>query len=297
MDLRLLEIFCCVYEEKSFSKAAKRLYLTQPTISGHIKSLEEYFGTPLFDRLGREIKPTRAGRLLYEHGRQIVDLKKVMVEGMSRFLNRLEGQLHLGASTIPGEYLLPSVIGRFRETHPNVQVNLVIRDTKAIINDVEDGRLELGFVGARVPDRNLTFREFARDQLVLVAPMTPRWKKTQAVSLHELKQEPLLIREPGSGTRMILERKLDELGHTLDDFNVIAQLGSTTAIKEAIKAKLGLSILSHLAVQTELAAQLMKTIRIREIETIERDFFVVINARRVRSPLCEAFLEHMDIHL
>jgi DNA-binding transcriptional LysR family regulator len=297
VDLRLLEIFCCVYEEKSFSKAAKRLYLTQPTISGHIKSLEEYFGTPLFDRLGREIKPTRAGRLLYEHGRQIVDLKKVMVEGMSRFLNRLAGQLHLGASTIPGEYLLPSVIGRFREAHPNVQINLVIRDTKAIINEVEDGRLELGFVGARVPDRSLTFTEFARDQLVLVAPLTPRWKKTTSLRLSELKTEPLLIREPGSGTRMIFERKLDELGENLDDFNVIAQFDSTTAIKEAIKAKIGVSILSHLAVQTELAARLMKTIRIREIETLERDFFAVINARRVRSPLCEAFLEHMDLHL
>lgn len=297
MDLRLLEIFCCVYEEKSFSKAARRLYLTQPTISGHIKSLEEYFGTPLFDRLGRGIKPTRAGRLLYEHGRRIVELKQVMVAGMNRFLNRLEGQLQLGASTIPGEYLLPPIIGRFRETHPNIQVSLIIRDTKAIIADVEDGRIELGFVGARVPDRNLTFTEFATDQLILVAPMTPRWKKTSVVSLRALKKEPLLIREPGSGTRIMLERKLDELGHNLEDFTIVAQLGSTTAIKEAVKAQIGLSILSHLAVQTELAAGLMKTIRIREIQTLERDFFAVVNAKRARSPLCEAFLEHMNLHL
>ncbi|MBI3949539.1 MAG: LysR family transcriptional regulator [Acidobacteria bacterium] len=292
-----MEIFCCVYEEKSFSKAAQRLYLTQPTISGHIKSLEEYFGTALFDRLGREIKPTRAGKLLYEHGRRIIEIKKIMVQGMSRFLNRLEGQLHLGASTIPGEYLLPSIIARFRGSHPTIQVSLMIRDTKAIIKDVEDGRVELGFVGARVPDRGLTFNEFATDRLILVVPMTPRWKKTNSISLNELKKEPLLIRESGSGTRLMFERKLNELGHNLEDFNIVAELGSTTAVKEAIKAKIGASILSHLAVQTELAAGLMKTIRIREIETLERDFFVVVNAKRARSPLCETFLEHMNLHL
>jgi DNA-binding transcriptional LysR family regulator len=297
MDLRLLEIFCCVYEEKSFSKAAQRLHLTQPTISGHIKSLEEYFGAPLFDRLGREIKPTRAGRLLYEHGRQIVEIKKLTMEGMGRFLNRLEGQLQLGASTIPGEYLLPPIIGRFREAHRHVQVSLMISDTKAIIKDVEDGRIEIGFVGARVPDRSLTFSEFAKDQLILVAPTTPRWKQTSVISLDELKKEPLLIREPGSGTRIMFERKLDELGHHLEEFNVVAELGSTTAVKEAIKAGIGVSILSHLAVQTELAARLMKPIRLREIQTLEREFFAVVNAKRTRSPLCEVFLEHMNLRL
>jgi DNA-binding transcriptional LysR family regulator len=297
MDLRLLEIFCCVFEERSFSKAARRLYLTQPTVSGHIKSLEEYFGARLFDRLGREIKPTRAGQLLYEHGHEIVRMKRAMTERMSRFLNRLEGRLHLGASTIPGEYLLPPLVGQFRDAFPHVQVTVKISDTKGVVDDVEDGRVELGFVGARVADQHLEFKSFASDRLILVVPRTPAWRKRKSVSLPDLVREPLVIREPGSGTRIMFERKLHELGHRLDEFNVVAELGSTTAVKEAIKAGVGVSILSHLSVKTELEAAIVREVRIAEIETIERSFFTVVNTKRLKSPLCEAFLEHFHLHL
>lgn len=293
MDLRLLEVFCCVYEERSFSRAAQRLHLTQPTISGHIKSLEEYFGTPLFDRLGREIKPTRAGELLYEHGHQIIDMKRRTIEGMHRFLGRLEGDLHLSTSTIPGEYLLPSMIGRFRKRYPHIRVAMTISDTRAVIAQVERGDIEIGIVGARVNNSALRFREFATDRLILVAPRTARWDGIRVLSLDQLKREPLLIREPGSGTRIVFERTLAQHGYQMEDFNIVAQLGSTTAIKEAIKANVGLSILSHLAVRTEMAAGLMKAIRIREIKRLERHFFIVTNLRRTRSPLSEAFLEFL----
>ncbi|RMG50821.1 MAG: LysR family transcriptional regulator [Acidobacteria bacterium] len=293
MDLRLLEIFCCVYEERSFSRAAQRLHLTQPTISGHIKSLEEYFGISLFDRLGREVRPTRAGELLYEHGHRIVDMKRRAIEGMHRFLGRLEGDLHLSTSTIPGEYLLPSMLGRFRKRYPHIRVAMTISDTQAVIAQVERGDIEIGIVGARVNDSTLQFREFATDRLILVAPRTDRWDRIRALSLDQLRNEPLLIREPGSGTRIVLERTLARYGYQLGDFNVVAQLGSTTAIKEAIKANVGLSILSHLAVQTEMAAGLMKAIRIREIKRLERHFFIVTNRRRTKSPLSEAFLEFL----
>ena len=136
MDLRLLEIFCAVYEEGGFSKAGSRLHLTQPTISGHIKSLEEYFGTPLFDRLGRIIQPTAAGELLYEQSRFIQERKKSITERMSKFLNGLEGKLHIGASTIPGEYLLPPIIGRFHKAYPKVEISMAVSDTQSVLRDV-----------------------------------------------------------------------------------------------------------------------------------------------------------------
>jgi DNA-binding transcriptional LysR family regulator len=214
---------------------------------------------------------------------------------MDRFLNRLGGQLNLGASTIPGEYLLPPLLGQFHQTFPHIQVILKISDTRAIIEEVEEGRVELGFVGARVADRHLEFKKFAADRLILVVPSTLTWKKKKAISLQDLLKEPLLIREPGSGTRIMFERKLDELGHRLDDFNVVAELGSTTAIKEAIKAGVGASVLSHLAVKTELAAGLVRAVHIREMKNLERHFFTVINTKRIRSPLCEAFLEHLQL--
>jgi len=291
MDLKLLEIFCCVFEEKSFSKAALRLELAQPTISGHIKSLETYFGTSLFDRLGREVQPTRAGELLYSQGRQIIDLKRSVIEGMQRYLDRLEGQIRVAASNIPGEYLLPRFLGRFRELNPRIQVQVVISDSQQVIEGVWQGRYEIGFVGARPTQPGLKFERFASDRLVLVVPPTPAWEGVDSVSLIELARKPLLLREPGSGTRLMLEQRLHEHGYRFVDFYVVAELGSTAAIKEAVKAKVGCSILSELAIQTELAAGLLRTVRIHELGTIERDFFWVIDPRRTASQLCDIFLE------
>lgn len=294
MDLKLLEIFCCVVEEKSFSKAAQRLELAQPTISGHIKALETYFGTLLFDRLGREVRPTGAGELLYSQGRQIIALKRSVIEGMQRYLDRLEGQLRVAASNIPGEYLLPRFLGHFRELHPRIQVQVVISDSQAVIEGVGQGHYEIGFVGARPAQPGFKFERFASDRLVLVVPHSPSWEGVDSISLIELARKPLLLREPGSGTRLMLEQRLHERGHRFVDFYVVAELGSTAAIKEAIKAKVGCSILSELAIQTELAAGLLKTVQIRELGNIERDFFWVIDPRRTTSPLCEIFLDALN---
>ncbi|MCP3960430.1 MAG: LysR family transcriptional regulator [bacterium] len=296
MDLRLVEIFCCVYEEKSFSKAAERLGLTQPTISGHIKALEEYFEAPLFDRLGRAIGPTAAGDVLYEHGRRIVEMKRVTIEAMDCFFNRLEGRLRLGASTIPGEHILPAIIGRFREAYPRIQVSLAIHDTREIVDWVTRGEVELGFVGAQLANPRLEFREFTADRLMLVAPPTAFWEPyDQGISLDELRKAPLLLREPGSGTRMILEQRLFELGHRLDEFQVVAELGSTTAIKEAVKAGLGASFVSSLSVEDELKEGWMRRIPTRIAEELKRSFYRVTNVERSSSPLREAFLAYLSL--
>src|SRR5437867_81537 len=291
MDLRLLEIFCAVYEEGGFSKAGSRLHLTQPTISGHIKSLEEYFGTPLFDRLGRIIQPTAAGELLYEQSRFIQERKKSITERMSKFLNGLEGKLHIGASTIPGEYLLPPIIGRFHKAYPKVEISMAVSDTQSVLRDVERRRVELGFAGARLEDGDLQFEKFASDRLILVVPNNKTWAGINSISLKELLEVPLVVREPGSGTRAIFERKLLELRHTLGEFNIVAQLGSTAAIKQGVTANVGISITSSVAVQHETSCGLMKEVKIREIKSLERDFFIVRNRKRTPSPTCEALLE------
>ena len=294
VDLRLVEIFCAVYEERSFSQAARRLKLSQPTISGHIKALESALETRVFDRLGREIQPTRAGQLLYEYGRQIGDLKKSAEEAMARFLNRLEGRLLLGASTVPGEFLLPGHIGAFAGVYPKIEVELAIRDSRAIADGVKAGVYDLGFVGARLPDEGLLFEPFASDELVLSAPATPDWRTSDGtISLEMLRRKPLLVRERGSGTRMMLERSLEHHRLELGDLNVVASLGSSAAIKEGIRSGLGASFVSSLAIQEELAQRTMRTITVRGIDTIRREFFTVIHTRRAASPLRSAFLEFL----
>ncbi|HEX2122074.1 MAG TPA: selenium metabolism-associated LysR family transcriptional regulator [Thermoanaerobaculia bacterium] len=290
MDLKLLEIFCCVYEEGNFSRAADRLNLSQPTISEHIKSLETFFGTPLFDRLGRTIHPTGAGEVLYARGRAIVELKQSVIDAMHHYLDRLEGELRIGASNVPGEYLLPRVIGRFHHSHPRIRVQVMIGDSEQIIEGVVDGRYEIGFVGSRPRQPGLELRKFASDRLVLAVP-AGAWNGAGAMSLEDLRKMPLLIREQGSGTREELEKRLHDRGAALADFNVVAELGSTAAIREAIKAGVGAAIVSHLAIADDVAAGAMTVVPVREIGTLERDLYLVTDPRRVASPARTIFLE------
>jgi len=291
VDLKLLEIFCCVYDEGSFSRAAERLGLTQPTISEHIKSLETYFNTPLFDRIGRRIRPTGAGELLYSRGRSIVEMKQSVVDVMQHYLNGAHGELRIGASNIPGEYLLPRVIGRFHATHPNVRVVVNIGDSEQIIDGVMEGRYEIGFVGSRPRQPGLELEKFASDRLVLAAPRGKSWAQIEEIALQELMRMPLLVRERGSGTRVEVENWLHSHGVALADFNIVAEMGSTAAIKEAIRENVGASIMSDLAVAADVAAGRMRIIPIREMGTLDRDFFRVIDPRRVASPVRGAFLD------
>jgi DNA-binding transcriptional LysR family regulator len=290
MDLGLLELFCVVFEERGFSKAAARLNLTQPTISEHIRTLEEQFGTPLFDRTGRQVRPTGAGELLYKHGRHLIDLRRTIHEAMSDYLHSLEGELRISASTIPGEYLLPRILGRFHKQYPKVEVLVSISDTERVHRDIEGFSADLGFAGARIHDGDLQFERFASDNLILVVPKSSRWGKRHELSLNELRSVPLLVREPGSGTRAIFERKLKTLGYSLSDFNVLAQLGSTASIKEAVGAGVGVSITSSVAVRHELRCGLMRQVRILELGRLRRDFYIVRNKRRTPSPSSKALL-------
>ncbi|NJL28213.1 MAG: LysR family transcriptional regulator [Thermoanaerobaculia bacterium] len=250
LSLRLVEVFCAVYEERSFSRAGERLQLSQPTISGHVKSLEDFFGTPLFDRRGHGVEPTPAGLHCYQHSQPILGGKHQLLTAMSRFANRLEGSLRLGASTVPGEYLLPAVIGGFHQAHPRIQVELRIRGTREIAQLVAAGEVEMGFVGAAWEEPQLSFEPFATDRMVLVAPDTAAWERPDGrIELAELLRLPIVLRETGSGTRMILEERLRRAGHPIEGLDVVAQLGSTAAIKEAVASGLGAAFVSGISVR------------------------------------------------
>jgi DNA-binding transcriptional LysR family regulator len=293
MDLRLLEIFCRVYKKRSFSGAARELHLTQPTVSAHIKELEESLGAAVFSRLGREIQPTEAGRLLYEHAKPIVGLKRNVIETMAGFLNRIEGVLTVGASSVPGECLLPRLITEFRALHPAVRGRLRISDTASTLEDVRHGDIELGAVGATVPEDDLVFEPLAEDALVLVVPGTPEWKNRRQVSMRQLRELPLIVRETGSGTRAVLERALARRKTDLSELNIVAELGSLGATKTAVRDGYGVSFISERAVASERDAGLVRIARVTELGRIPRTYYSVISRRRALSPLTRAFVEHL----
>lgn len=292
MDLRQLEVFSGVYELRSFSRTASALRLTQSTVSEHVRLLEEELGTRLFDRLSRETVPTRAGELLYGYARQMLMLRSQARQAVDDFLGQVTGTLLVGASTIPGEYVLPAVIGRFRERHPRVAITLQISDTRGIVQSVLDGQVDAGVVGADPANRGLETRALMPDELVLVVPPGHRWSGRSETTLDELKTEPLIVREAGSGSRQALERALEATGRSLGEMQVIAEMGSTGAIKQAVKAGVGVSVMSSRAAEDECRHGLLACVKLKDL-AVTRHFYVIAHASRSRSPLCRAFLDFL----
>ena len=293
MDLRRLEIFAKVAELGSFSRAAEALYLTQPTVSEHVRALEDELGVQLLDRLGRGAAVTRAGDLLLGYARRILTLAAEARQAVDQFQGRMSGELIVGGSTIPGEYVLPGVIAEFRAKYPDVSITLMIGSSRQVTTWVEEGRVEVGVVGARPANRTLEARELMSDELVVVVGAGHRWATRRGVSLDDVKAEPLIMRERGSGSRGALEQALKRAGADLGDFRIVAEMGSTQAIKQAVRTGVGIAIISQRAVELECRAKLVACVLIDDL-TITRAFSLVISRERSRSPLAQAFIEFVE---
>jgi DNA-binding transcriptional LysR family regulator len=293
LDIRQLEIFCKIKELKSFSKAADEIHLTQPTLSQHISSLEGQLGVRLFDRLGREVVLTKAGEILYRYARQILSLRREAIQSIHLFLGKTQGDLSIGGSTIPGEYILPALLGQFKKRFENVRITVKVANTMGIIEDLVQNRIELGVVGAKVENRAIEYRHFVEDELVLVVPPDHRWSNRKTATVDELLEEPFVMREAGSGSRISVERQLKPHGGpTMEQFNVVAELGSTESVKQAVKSGLGVSLVSKRAVAEELKSNLLKKVGIRGVRFL-RPFYIATNKRRSKSPLLEALIEFL----
>jgi len=277
-----------VAEFGSFSKAAEALYLTQPTVSEHIRTLEDEFGVRLLDRLGRGATVTRAGALLLSHAQRMLALSREARQAMESFQGRMSGELLIGASTIPGEYVLPALIGRFKEKYPDISITLLIGDSQAAVDWVAEGRAELAVVGARLSVRGIEYKELMPDDLVVVIRGTHAWHARKQITLEDLQSEPLLIRERGSGTRAALEGALAEVHMDLAAFRIVGEMGSTQAIKQAVKAGVGVSLMSRRAVEEECRSGLLACLRVKDLK-VARSFHLATHRERSRSPLAEAF--------
>jgi DNA-binding transcriptional LysR family regulator len=293
LDLRRLEVFVKVAELGSFSRAAETLFLTQPTVSEHVRALETELGVQLLDRLGRGARPTRAGTLLLGYAQRMLALSREAAQAIAQFQGRMSGELLVGGSTIPGEYVLPALIGAFRGKYPDVSVSLRIASSGEVQTWVEEGRVELGVIGAAPAVRALEGRQLMADELVVVVPPQHPWAGTAGITLEDLKREPLIVRERGSGSRETFEQALAGVGLGLAAFRVVAEIDSTQAIKQAVRAGLGVSIISHRAVEDECRARLLVCVKLRDLR-ISRAFHLVTHRERSRSPLAQAFLAFIE---
>ena len=289
MDMHHLKIFVSVYKYKSFTRASEELHISQPTISEHIKNLENSLDCKLFDRLGRSIMPTTEADVLYPKALQLLDDLKQIQDEITATGNGVRGSLVIGASTIPGTYILPRVAYSFKKQYPEVGFEILIEDSGKITSQVLQHELLCGIVGARITSDKLFCEPLLEDELVLVATKKVLAQKT--VSLSKLTTIPFLQRETGSGTRQTFENFLGK-NMSSDALNVVATLGSTSAVKQAAKESLGASVISRIAVQEELDNNILQEIPIRNLK-MKRKFYLVRQKKRTLPPQYLAFCKHL----
>lgn len=290
MDIHRFKIFASVFRHKNFSKASEELNLTQPTVSNHIKLLEEEFDLKLFKRSGRTISATKQAEVLYEHAIEIIESADILKKAVKATSKDMKGRLTIGASTIPGEYILPEIIFKFREIYPSFSFDVEISDSGGIIERVSRHELLMGIVGTKLPYDQIKYTTFIKDELIVVS--SPSFVKRHSIKLDELVKWPMILREEGSGTRKEIEKLLNNKGISIDDFNVAGILGSNDAVKQAAKAGLGISIVSKLSVDDELKYNILKEIKLTDIE-LKRRFYIVTHRKRTLPGLYAAFMEHV----
>jgi len=290
MEIHQLKIFTSVYKNKSFTRASAEMHISQPTISEHIKNLEISFACRLFDRLGRSIMPTAEAEILYPKALQLLDDLEQIQEEVSAAGTTIKGKLVIGASTIPGAYILPGAACSFKKQNPDVAFEILIEDSAKITNMVLQHELLCGIVGARMASDKLEYTPLIRDELVLLAAKKVINHKT--ITLEKLAKIPFLQRETGSGTRQTLESFLEKKGYTSEKFNIAATLGSTSAVLQAAKEGLGAAVISRIAAQEALAGNKLQEIRIKNLK-MQRKFYLVCQKKRTMPPQYLAFCNHL----
>jgi DNA-binding transcriptional LysR family regulator len=290
MDIHHLRIFAAVFKHKSFSKASEELYLTQPTVSDHIKTLEEEMACRLFDRLGRTIIPTKEAEALYTHALEIIEKADHIKEVVGQFKKEVAGEIVIGASTIPGTYLMPSIIAAFRKIHPSTSFQIIVSDSRDIVERVVRHELLIGIVGAKLTNHQIHYVPFMQDELIAVA--SPLLIKDGVITLQDLARIPMILREEGSGTRREVEKILESKGVALEEIEIAGIFGSTDAVKQAVKAGLGISIVSKFSVTDELKYKVLKEIKVKDVQ-MRRNFYIITHKKRTLPLSYTIFLEHV----
>jgi DNA-binding transcriptional LysR family regulator len=290
MDTRQLSAFCEVVERRSFSQAAERLGVTQPAVSLQVRALEKRLGARLLDRSGRRVEPTEAGLRLYQGAQRLLALEQQLVEEVGGAeKGELTGGLQIGASTGPGGIVMAVLVCEFQRRNPALHVSLSVFDTQRVIELVGERELELGVVGAARRHRGVRFETFFRDEVILVCPPGHRFAD-RTITLDELRSEPLIVMQEGSGVRLVLEDELRAQGLRLRDLDVRVELGLQESVKTAVQRGYGLTFISRTSVEAELAAGTLAAAHVEGFAPA-RDLALARSAGRTPTRAAQAFVD------
>ena len=290
-----MRVFITVADKKNFSKAAKALSLTQPAVSFQIQTLEQYYQTMLFDRVNRHVKLTAAGELLLDYAVHMNNLQAELERNMQQLTGHVKGELLVGASTTIGEYILPYVVGAFKQEYPDVNATIQIMNTNDIVENVNNKSFDLGIIEGPVElTENMESIAFLEDELVLAIPSNHPFATKESITLEELKTLPYITREPGSGSRLIFEQALIDADFDIEELHMVMELGSTTSIKSAIMGGLGISTISKWAIQDLVKTGKVAALTIEGL-TLKRTFNIILNNDKFHSEATGKFLDFLDM--
>lgn len=293
MNFKQLEAFVWVAELQSFTRAARQLFMSQPAVSFQIKALEEALQVTLFQRGDKKVILTEAGRLLYPEAKQMIRHYHRIKAGLDDLKGLKTGHLVVGASTIPGEYLLPLLIGGFKEKYPGIQVVLKVAGSGQVGRWIREREIDLGITGATLVGEGIECQPWLLDQLVLIVHPTHSWANIDTITLEDLKNESMILREQGSGTRRSLEQKLAEKGVSLDKIPRTMELGSTRAVITAVEANLGVSIVSKYAAKEPLTLGKVKEVQLSGVD-LSRYLYQVRHSQGFGGFAFEAFIAFIN---
>lgn len=295
MDVPLphLDTFAAAAESGGFTAAAKELGLTQAAVSQRIQSLERALGKSLFDRKGGRVALTEAGRRLHEYALRILDLHREAQRTIAGRVAPVVGELLIGASSIPGEHLLPALLAGFQQKYPLVRVRAAIGDSVGIIGQLERGEVSVGLVGRKIDSPHLEYRHLATDRIVLVAPPGHPMSRRKTVTVKQLAAHPLILREAGSGLRHCFEKAVEQTGPPPAELRVALELGSNEAIKEAVLRGLGVAVLSEFAVRKEVGAGRLHALAVTDLRC-DREMYLVRDRRRALPLTARTFLTFVE---
>jgi len=291
---RRLQVFHTVARLLSFTKAAETLHMTQPDVTFQVRQLEEYFNTRLFDRTHNRISLTEAGAVVYSHADRIFDLYTEMDNLVREMTGEISGALTIGASTTIAEYMLPALLGDFKDRYPDVTIHLKVSNTDGIVSMVENNTIDLGVVEAPVGNKNLVVEPCRDDHLVAIVPPGHALSKRALIRFHELLEFPFICREEGSGTREVINDYMGRMEGCAAGLKVAMELGSPEAVKGAVEAGMGVSVVSRATIQKEL--RLATLVAIQLDPPLQRPFSFVHQKQKFRLKLMEELLEFARLY-
>ena len=290
MNLEYFKTFIIVVEKGSFSETAKLVGVSQPAISFQIKVMEKEYGHTLLDRSGNKARPTETGKIFYRFAKDMVRNNELLKESLDRLKNVVSGKLALGASTTPGEYMIPKILGQFKKKFPDVEPELFIADTDDIVEKLANHEIDIAFVGRKISEDNLEYKKFASDELILITHPRHQLANKKTVTLEEVITCPLILREKGSATRKTFEDLLKNQNIPEENLNVAMELGSIQAILAAVEADLGISIISKFAAERDLSLGSIKTVPFANMH-LTRGVYLIYNKNRLMTRAQKEFID------